>query len=129
MLSVTRACGFRTSYIFTDCLPKINIFVPKLHPPPKQIWCYSLKTVPRPPELQLCHFPRISFKSPAIKMRPLFLKTAGVKMAAFWDVAPRSLVGLGDVSAVMLGAVSASETSVNLYQTIRRNIPEDSHFS
>jgi hypothetical protein len=27
----------------------------------------------------------------------------------------------------MTGAVSTSETSVNIYQTIRRNNPEDSH--
>jgi hypothetical protein len=29
--------------------------------------------------------------------------------------------------ALMMKAVSKSETSVNLYQTIRRNIPEDCH--
>jgi hypothetical protein len=29
--------------------------------------------------------------------------------------------------AVMMGAASTSETSVNLYQTTRRNSPEDSH--
>jgi transposase-like protein len=28
----------------------------------------------------------------------------------------------------MMEAVSISETSVNFYQTTRRNIPEDSHF-
>jgi hypothetical protein len=29
--------------------------------------------------------------------------------------------------ALMMEAVSSSETSVNFYQTTRRNIPEDSH--
>jgi hypothetical protein len=29
--------------------------------------------------------------------------------------------------ALMVGAVSTSETSVSFYQTARRNIPEDSH--
>jgi hypothetical protein len=35
----------------------------------------------------------------------------------------------GDESliALMMEAVSTSETSVNFYQTTRRNIPEDSH--
>jgi hypothetical protein len=28
----------------------------------------------------------------------------------------------------MMEAASTSETSVNVYQTARRNIPEDSHF-
>jgi hypothetical protein len=31
------------------------------------------------------------------------------------------------LSSGMMEAVSTSETSVNLYQTTRRNIPEDSH--
>jgi hypothetical protein len=30
--------------------------------------------------------------------------------------------------ALMMEAVSMSETSVNFYQTTQRNIPEDSHF-
>jgi hypothetical protein len=30
--------------------------------------------------------------------------------------------------ALMTQAASTSETSVNFYQTTRRNIPEDSHF-
>jgi hypothetical protein len=30
--------------------------------------------------------------------------------------------------ALKMEAVSTSETSVNFYQTTRRNIPEDSHF-
>jgi hypothetical protein len=39
-----------------------------------------------------------------------------MKMTVFWD----------DV-AVMMEAAGTSETSVNFYQTTRRNIPEDSH--
>jgi hypothetical protein len=45
-------------------------------------------------------------------------------MTFFWDVAPCSLVDT--LIALMMEAVSISETSVNFYQTIRRNIPEDS---
>jgi hypothetical protein len=41
-------------------------------------------------------------------------------MAVIWDVAPCSMV---DIEC----AVSASETSVSIYYTARRNIPEDSH--
>jgi hypothetical protein len=56
-----------------------------------------------------------------------------MKMAVFWVVAPCSLVI--DVSevlaasliALMMEAASTSETSVNFYQTSRRNISEDSH--
>jgi hypothetical protein len=56
-----------------------------------------------------------------------------------WDVAPCFLVEVcrrftsafclhhhGD--PLMMEAVSTYETSVNLYQTTRRNIPEDSHY-
>jgi hypothetical protein len=47
-------------------------------------------------------------------------------------VAPCSLVKFTDVSDVLAAAIiraiaSTSETSVNLYKTTRRNIPEDSH--
>jgi hypothetical protein len=54
----------------------------------------------------------------------------------FWVVAPCSLVEFTDVSevlaasiirAIMMEAVSTSQTSVNFYQTTRRNNPEDSH--
>jgi hypothetical protein len=31
------------------------------------------------------------------------------------------------ISALMMEAASTSETSINFYQTTRRNIPEDSH--
>jgi hypothetical protein len=40
-----------------------------------------------------------------------------MKMAVFWVV----------VIALMMEAVSTSGRSVNLYQTTRRNDPEDSH--
>jgi hypothetical protein len=78
-----------------------------------------------------------------------------MKMGVFWNVVPCSLVDtdrrfrgayclhhqdeiLTDVSEVlttsiirsivlMMEAVSTSESSVSIYQTTRRNIPEDSH--
>jgi hypothetical protein len=40
-------------------------------------------------------------------------------MAVFWIVAP--------IIALMMEAANTSETSVNFYQTTRRNNPEDSH--
>jgi hypothetical protein len=78
-----------------------------------------------------------------------------MNMAAFWIVAPCSLVDVygrfrgacclrhqGDLPdyaaqqlkrrpssliALMMEAASTSETSVNFYQTARRNNPDDSH--
>jgi hypothetical protein len=47
-------------------------------------------------------------------------------MAVFWVVAPRNLAR-GLLIALMMEAASISETSVNFYQTTRRNNPEDSH--
>jgi hypothetical protein len=47
------------------------------------------------------------------------LTAANMKMIVFWDIVPSSVV--------MMEAVSTSETSVNFYQTIRRNIPKDRH--
>jgi hypothetical protein len=49
-----------------------------------------------------------------------------LKAAVFWDVAPCSLV---DIDRRFRGAeaVSSSETSVNIDETTRRNIPEDNH--
>jgi hypothetical protein len=44
-----------------------------------------------------------------------------MKMAVFWDAAHNLF------TALMMEAVSTSETSVNFYQTTWRNIPEDSH--
>jgi hypothetical protein len=64
-------------------------------------------------------------------------------MAVFWDVAPCSPVEVyrrfrggcclhhqdddGGVIDLMMEAASISETSVNFYETTRRNTPEDSH--
>jgi hypothetical protein len=52
-------------------------------------------------------------------------------MADFWDVALCSPVDTASIIRAMttltLEAVSSSETSVNLYQTTRCNIPEGSH--
>jgi hypothetical protein len=53
-----------------------------------------------------------------------------MKMAVFWVVAPCSLVEVYRrfrVIALMMQAVSTSETSVNFYQTTQRYNPEDSH--
>jgi hypothetical protein len=43
-----------------------------------------------------------------------------MKMAVFWDI-PRWQIIL------MMEAVSTFETSVNFYQTTRRNVPEGCH--
>jgi hypothetical protein len=63
----------------------------------------------------------------------------GNKIAVFWDVAPCSLEEDYDVSEVLASSIirvmmaliteaaSTSETSVNVYQTTRRNNPADSH--
>jgi hypothetical protein len=57
-------------------------------------------------------------------------------MTAFWVVAPCSLVeadrrfrGVYSIvrSILMIESVSTSETSVNFYETTRRNIPEGRH--
>jgi hypothetical protein len=57
-------------------------------------------------------------------------------MAVFWVVAPCGLVKVSEVPAAsitgamraqMMEAAGTSETSVNFYQTTRRNNPEDSH--
>jgi hypothetical protein len=50
-----------------------------------------------------------------------------MKMTVFWDVSPCSLVQIDRLIALMMEAVSTSETSINLYWTTRRNIPEESH--
>jgi hypothetical protein len=51
-----------------------------------------------------------------------------VKTAALWDITPRSLVEENRrfrAFALMMEAVSASETPVFFYETARRNIRED----
>jgi hypothetical protein len=55
-----------------------------------------------------------------------------MKMTVFWVVTPYSWWKFTDVSvclaiAPVIEAGSTYETSVNVYQTIRRNNPEDSH--
>jgi hypothetical protein len=50
-----------------------------------------------------------------------------MKMVAFWVVAPCSLVEVYRLFVLLMEAASISETSVNFYQTTRRNNPEDSH--
>jgi hypothetical protein len=43
-----------------------------------------------------------------------------MKMAIFWGCLLQGI-------ALMMEAASTTETSVNFYETTRRNIPEDSH--
>jgi hypothetical protein len=58
-----------------------------------------------------------------------------INIAVFWVVVPYSLIEVYEVSEVlaasiiraMMEAGSTSETSVNFYQTTRRNNPQDSH--
>jgi hypothetical protein len=81
-------------------------------------------------------------KTVIIPVRFQVLTAASMKMAVFWDVAPCSLVDIGrrftgaycphhqgdeTLIAVMMGTVSTFETSADIYQTTRRNIPEDNH--
>jgi hypothetical protein len=53
-----------------------------------------------------------------------------MKMKAFWDIAPCSLLADGLVGHIAqeIGAVNTSETWVNFYETTRRDIPEGWHF-
>jgi hypothetical protein len=76
-----------------------------------------------------------------IKVRHMrFLTTCTIynsKMTVFWDGSPCSLVEVYRcfrgacydelLIALMMETASTSETSINFYQTTRRNIPEDSH--
>jgi hypothetical protein len=52
-----------------------------------------------------------------------------MEMAVFWVVAPCSLVQVYRRfrGVLMMEAASTSKTSVNFYQTTRRNNPEDSN--
>jgi hypothetical protein len=59
------------------------------------------------------------------------LTAASLKMTIFWDVAPCSLIEDSGVFAAsiiraMMEEAITSETSLNIYQTARCNIPEDS---
>jgi hypothetical protein len=47
-----------------------------------------------------------------------------MKMAVFWVVVPCSLV---EVYRGFTEAARTSETSINFYQTVQHNHPEDSH--
>jgi hypothetical protein len=60
-------------------------------------------------------------------MRFQILKALSMKTNVFWDVAPRSLVEAAPIIALMMEAASIFETSVNFYQTIRRNTPQDNY--
>jgi hypothetical protein len=58
-----------------------------------------------------------------------------VNVTVFWDIALCISYQFTDVSemlasimVLMMKAADTSETSVNLCETTRRNIPEDSHF-
>jgi hypothetical protein len=75
-----------------------------------------------------------------MKMAVFWVLTAlSMKMAVFWVLAPCSLAEIyrrfrgawlpasSGLIALMIEAVNTSETSVNFYQTTRRNNPEDSH--
>jgi hypothetical protein len=57
------------------------------------------------------------------------LTAARIKMAVSWVVAKYSLIILPTFQWYLLppSAASTSETSVNFYQTTRRNNPEDNH--
>jgi hypothetical protein len=53
-----------------------------------------------------------------------------MKMAVFWDIAPYSLVDIGRHfrgTYCLHHKGDRPETSVSIYKTTRRNIPEDSH--
>jgi hypothetical protein len=50
-----------------------------------------------------------------------------MKMTAFWDVAPCSLVEVDRRFVLMMETVCTSETSVYFYETTRLNIPESCH--
>jgi hypothetical protein len=52
-----------------------------------------------------------------------------MQIAAFRIIAPCSFVDIYRAIALMMEAVSTSETSVKFYQTTRRNNLEDSHLN
>jgi hypothetical protein len=49
-----------------------------------------------------------------------------MNIAVFWDGAPNSLA---DMTTLIMEAERYSESSVNIYQTTRRQFPEDSHIN
>jgi hypothetical protein len=56
-----------------------------------------------------------------------FQVITAANMKVFWDVVPCSLVVFSFISALMTEAVITPETSVNFYEAIWTNFPEDNH--
>jgi hypothetical protein len=63
---------------------------------------------------------KISFRTELLLINFNGITQIPLKMAIFWDVAMM-------IALMMMEAASTSETSVNFYQTTRRNNPQDSH--
>jgi hypothetical protein len=75
-------------------------------------------------EKQLCYTLNHAFKY--VVLKTTYLKQ--LKMTVFWAVPPSSLVEVyHHQGALVMEAASTSETSVNFYQTRRRNNTEVSH--
>jgi hypothetical protein len=56
--------------------------------------------------------------------------TTGFPTKSLYELIPHfSIAHRRILNALMMEAASTSETSVNFYQSTRRNIPEDSHLS
>jgi hypothetical protein len=68
-------------------------------------------------------------KQTNIRVRFQVLAATIMKVAIFCDVAPCGLIltGVSEVHTAFNIRVSHLKTSVNIYQTTQRNIPEDSH--
>jgi hypothetical protein len=66
----------------------------------------------------------VNTQTPVYNLRFPVLTTASMKMTAFWDNAPCSLVDV-----LMMETVCTSETSVNFCETTQRNITEAVIFS
>jgi hypothetical protein len=63
-----------------------------------------------------------------VLVRLQVLTAASMKMRAFCDIAPCSLVGVHTAPiTLMMEAVRTSKTSVYSNETTRRNVPESSH--
>jgi hypothetical protein len=60
-------------------------------------------------------------------MRLEVLTAVSMNVTVLWDTTPCRLVEIYQLIALIMEAVGTSETSVNLYQTTWRGIPEDSH--
>jgi hypothetical protein len=69
------------------------------------------------------------FKLSIYFVRLQALTATSIKMAVFWNAALCGMVELTDVSEVFGGGIMGtrtSETSINIYQYTRRNIPAES---